>query len=65
MIDPEDTGDHAEDVGRRLRQTRAALRIEDQCEFGEAAGLEQSLYIAGRDETLRTVQPYARLALSR
>ena len=44
MIDPEDTGDHAADVGRRLRQTRAALRIEDQCEFGEAAGLEQSLY---------------------
>ena len=44
MIDPEDSGDHATDVGRRLRQTRAALKIEDQREFGEAAGLEQSLF---------------------
>jgi transcriptional regulator with XRE-family HTH domain len=35
---------HAADVGRRLRQTRAALGIEDLQEFGEAAGLEQSLY---------------------
>lgn len=44
MEDPEDTGDQAADTARRLRQTRSALRIEDQREFGEAAGLEQSLY---------------------
>ncbi len=44
MIDPQDTGDIAHDCARRLRQTRAALGIVDQQEFGMAAGLEQSLY---------------------
>lgn len=44
MFDTEDTGDHAADTARRLRYTRAALGVEDQREFGEAAGLEQSLY---------------------
>lgn len=44
MIDPEDTGDHAQDVARRLRLTRLALRIEDQRDFGEPAGISQSLY---------------------
>lgn len=44
MIDPQDTGDHGSDTARRLRQTRMALGIDDQQEFGEAAGLEQSLY---------------------
>ena len=44
MHDPDDTGDHAVDVARRLRQVRAALGIADQRDFGEAASLEQSLY---------------------
>lgn len=44
MIDPEDTEDHAVDVARRLLRARRALGIEDQNEFGEAAGLSQSLY---------------------
>jgi transcriptional regulator with XRE-family HTH domain len=44
MIDPDDTGDHARDVGRRLRLTRGALRIGDQRDFGEPAGISQSLY---------------------
>lgn len=44
MIDPDDTGDHAHDVGRRLRLTRLAFRVEDQKDFGEPAGVSQSLY---------------------
>jgi transcriptional regulator with XRE-family HTH domain len=42
--DPEDTGDHAVDVARRLRKARIALGYEDKDEFGEYAGLSQSLY---------------------
>lgn len=42
--DPDDTGDHARDVARRLRLVRIALGIQDQRDFGEAANLEQSLY---------------------
>ncbi len=44
MFDSNDTGDLAIDTARRLRLTRAALSVVDQREFGEAAGLEQSLY---------------------
>lgn len=44
MIDPDDTGDHAKDVARRLRLTRLALRIADQRDFGEPVGISQSLY---------------------
>lgn len=44
MHDPDDTGDHANDVARRLRLVRTALGIPDQRDFGEAANLEQSLY---------------------
>lgn len=44
MIDPEDTGDLARDVARRLRRTRLALRIAEQQEFGKRAGLTQSAY---------------------
>lgn len=44
MHDPYDTGDHAMDTARRLRESRDALGIEDQRDFGEGAGLEQSLY---------------------
>lgn len=44
MYDPMDTGDHAADVARRLRETRLALQYPDQDEFGENAGLEQSRY---------------------
>ncbi len=44
MIDPDDTGDIAVDTGRRLKLTREALRIEDQRDFGEPAGISQSLY---------------------
>jgi len=32
------------DTARRLKLSRAALGIEDQRDFGEGAGLEQSLY---------------------
>ncbi len=34
----------AKDVARRLRDTRAAFRIEYQRDFGTAADIEQSLY---------------------
>ena len=44
MFDVEDTGDHAKDVARRLKASRAALGIEDQQVFGQSAQLEQSLY---------------------
>lgn len=44
MFDPEDTGDLAKDVGRRLRLTRLALRYAEQKTFGEDAGLQQSHY---------------------
>lgn len=43
-IDPDDTGDLAVDVARRLGRTRAALGIGDQKEFGLAAGLSQPQY---------------------
>lgn len=43
-IDPDDTGDLAHDVGRRLRLSRLALGVRDQKQFGEDAGLQQSLY---------------------
>ena len=42
--DPEDTGNFAEDVARRLRQTRVAKGYEDQDEFAADADLEQSRY---------------------
>jgi transcriptional regulator with XRE-family HTH domain len=44
MIDPDDIGDFAADVGRRLRLSRRALGDLDQQEFGEEAGLSQSRY---------------------
>lgn len=44
MIDPDDTGDIAADTGRRLKLTREALKIDDQRDFGEPAGISQSLY---------------------
>jgi transcriptional regulator with XRE-family HTH domain len=44
MEDPEDTGRHSVDIGRRLRLTRAALGVENQAEFGREAGLSQPLY---------------------
>lgn len=62
MFDPDDTGDHAQDVARRLRLVRRALNIEDQREFGEAANLEQSLY--NRFETgRRLLTPQAAMKL--
>lgn len=42
-IDPDDTGDLARDVARRLTSARAALGM-DQETFGEGAGLSQSRY---------------------
>lgn len=46
MIDPDDTGDEANDIARRLRLTRRALGFDDRQQklFGEEAGLEQSSY---------------------
>lgn len=44
MYDPDDGSDLGQNVGRRLRLTRAALRYADQKSFGEAAGLQQSHY---------------------
>lgn len=46
MIDPDDTGDEANDIARRLRLTRVALGFDDRQQklFGEEAGLEQSGY---------------------
>jgi transcriptional regulator with XRE-family HTH domain len=44
MFDPDDTGDHAMDTARRLRLTRLAMGIENQRDFGEPAGISQSLY---------------------
>lgn len=64
MIDPDDCGDHAKDVARRLRLTRVSLGIEDQQDFGEAAGVSQSLY--NRFETgsrLLTLQAALKLCL--
>ena len=42
-IDPEDSGDLAADVARRLSQSRRALGL-DQQSFGESAGLSQPRY---------------------
>lgn len=42
-IDPDDTGDLAADVGRRLSLVRRALRLNQQ-EFGSRAGLSQPQY---------------------
>ena len=41
MNDIHDTGVLAKDVGRRLQQTREALRIKDQERFGAPAGISQ------------------------
>lgn len=43
MNDPEDTGDLAKDVARRLRRSRMALGL-DQQDFGTRAGLSQPQY---------------------
>lgn len=43
MIDPDDIGDLATDVARRLVLTRTALGL-DQQEFGTRAGLSQPQY---------------------
>lgn len=43
MLDPRDTGDLKTDVGRRLRQTRTALGL-DQQDFGTRAGMSQPQY---------------------
>lgn len=43
MIDPDDDGDLAKDVARRLVQIREILGVS-QIEFGNAAGLKQSRY---------------------
>lgn len=42
-IDPEDTGDLAIDVGRRLARVRRAMGV-DQKEFGRRAGLSPVRY---------------------
>lgn len=42
-IDPDDTGDLASDVGRRLSLARRALNLNQQ-EFGVRAGLSQPQY---------------------
>ena len=42
-IDPDDTGDLAADVGRRLSLVRRALGLNQQ-EFGARAGLSQPQY---------------------
>lgn len=42
-IDPDDTGDLASDVGRRLSLARRALGLNQQ-EFGVRAGLSQPQY---------------------
>lgn len=42
-IDPDDTGDWAHDVGRRLALTRKALGLWQE-EFAQAAGLTQPRY---------------------
>lgn len=42
-IDPDDTGDLAADVARRLALTRRALDLDQQT-FGETAGLAQPRY---------------------
>lgn len=43
MIDPDDEGELALDVGRRLQQVRQIMGLSQQ-EFGEAAGLSQTRY---------------------
>ena len=43
MIDPEDTGDLARDVARRIARSRKALGL-DQEQFGDGAGLSQPRY---------------------
>lgn len=44
MIDFEDGGDWARNVGRRLKLSGLAIGGHDQKMFDEEAGLEQSLY---------------------
>lgn len=46
MIDPDDTGDFAADVARRLRLTRMALGYSDrqQSDFAAESGVAQSHY---------------------
>jgi transcriptional regulator with XRE-family HTH domain len=46
MIDPDDTGDFAADVARRLRLTRVALGYSDrqQNDFAAESGIAQSHY---------------------
>lgn len=46
MIDPDDTGDFAVDVARRLRLSRAALGYSDrqQSDFAAESDFEQSHY---------------------
>lgn len=43
MIDPDDCGDLAKDVARRLLRSRRALAL-DQEVFGDGAGLSQPRY---------------------
>lgn len=43
MIDPEDEGQLAQDVGRRLRQVREILNVS-QVEFAKTAGLLHARY---------------------
>ena len=43
MIDPQDIGDHAKDVGRRLALSRKAVGVNQQ-DFGHGAGLSQPRY---------------------
>lgn len=43
MIDPHDNGDLSENVGRRLRLTRAALNLTQE-EFAEGANISQPRY---------------------
>lgn len=45
QIDPDDMGDLAKDVGRRLAQIREIMGYT-QIDFGKAAGLSQSRYNA-------------------
>lgn len=46
MVDPDDTGDEARDIARRLRLTREALGYDERMQklFAEEAGLTQAHY---------------------
>lgn len=72
----DESDDMAKVVAHRFRVSRLALGYENQRDFGEDAGLEQShysqfetekrlLHISGREEALHSVLANPRLPLSR